>query len=64
MHGGYSMLHIFYFIQHEMYMLMTIIVVHQCYEFRKNFLVLFLKYHENEAGDNISNVIRQYLSRY
>jgi hypothetical protein len=30
-------------------------------ELRMNFLIHLLKYHENEAKDNIPNILRQYL---
>jgi hypothetical protein len=44
-----------------MYMLIINIIVHGVGELRKNFLLHLLKYHKNEAKDNIPGIARQYV---
>jgi hypothetical protein len=42
-------------------MLMINIVVQRAVELWKNFFLHLLKYHKNEAEDNILGIVRQYL---
>jgi hypothetical protein len=42
-------------------MLITNIILQEARELRKNFLMHLLKYHKNEARDNIPDIVRQYL---
>jgi hypothetical protein len=57
MHDEYSTFNLFLC---ELYIQMTNIILHDVYELRIFFLRV-LKYNENEAEQNIPNIVRQYL---